>query len=46
MLKKLGEQHRQRREPYVLQLIARQEQSEARNRSPDPSTSGSSPVRG
>ena len=46
MLKKLGEQHRQRREPYVLQLIARQEQSQARNRSHDPSTSGSSPLRG
>ena len=46
MLKKLGEQHRQRREPYVRQLIARQEQSEARNRFPDPSTSGSSPLRG
>jgi hypothetical protein len=46
MLKKLGEQHRQRREPHVRQLIARQEQSESRNRSPDPSTSGSSPLRG
>ena len=46
MLKKLGEQHRQRRAPYVQQLIARQEQPEARNRFPDPSTSGSSPLRG
>ncbi len=46
MLKKLGEQHRQRREPYVQQLIARQEQSEASNTFPDPSTTGSSPLRG
>ncbi len=46
MLKKLGEQHRQRREPYVQQLIVWQEQSEARNRFPDPSTTGSSPLRG
>ncbi len=46
MLKKLNEQHRQRREPHVQQFVIRQEQSETRNRLPDPSTSGSSPLRG
>ncbi len=42
LLEKLRVQHRQEREPYVQQLIARQERSEASNRFPDPSTSVSS----
>jgi hypothetical protein len=46
MLKKLGEQHRQRREPYVQQYIARQQQSGRKGCFLDPSTSGSSPLRG
>jgi hypothetical protein len=46
MLKKLGEQHRQRREPYVQQYIVRQQQSGRKGSFPDPSTSGSSPLRG
>jgi len=43
MVRTLREQHRQRREPYVQQLFARQERFEARNRSPDQSTSTWSP---
>jgi hypothetical protein len=46
MLRTLREQHRQRREPYVQQYIARQQQSGRKGSFPDPSTSGSSPLRG
>ena len=37
MLKKLGEQHRQRREPYVQQYIAQQERSGAKDKIADQS---------